>query len=661
MINLPDRREAWLSIALMVFSTTLFMLGSMTVSHIAIKQILAKEAREQAESFRTYLIASTDALNDFLAGKPPTTRTTSFLANTPRVGSLYRYKLYSADGQARFVSDELDFGAVTYGMLELPGKKGTAWTEQSEPLIETRFAGKLDGPEVFSAVYLPLVIGDALAGTLVAFIDQTDTRSHHSDQIREVCLKIGGLSALVFVFPLLAVLWQVRLRRQADQRIAHMARFDSLTGLMNRAEFSVRIEQLFASDEAFAVHLVDLDKFKEVNDFRGHGVGDLLLREVATRLKAVTGGIAHVARLGGDEFAILHAIRGASSLDPGIIASDIVEQLGQHFYLDGYDVQIGGSVGTALSMTDGATIEDLLRAADTALYAAKNSGRSRAVAFLPAMNEARLARLALETHLRDSVARKAFNLHFQPIYFASSGHLEGFEALLRLSWPDGKPIAPIEFIPIAEDMGLIEDIGQWVIKEACAAACQWPGHMKVSVNISALQFRNGNLPELVSTLVSEAGLAKDRLCIELTEGILMENSEKVISQLRAIRSQGVTIALDDFGTGYSSLSYLSCFPLDRLKIDKSLTHDLATPASKAREIAKAIIGLGHVLNLAVTVEGVETLEQHAILQQLGCDHVQGYLMGRPMPVIDVAAVIARDLAKRMNAACAIFERAAAAE
>ena len=659
MITLPDRREFRLYAALMALSTMLFMAGSMIISHMAINQILAKEAIEQTESFRTFLIASTDALDDFLAGKPPTTRTTSFLANTPRVGSLYRYKLFSSDGQARFVSDELDFGAVTSGVLELPGKKGAKRIEQSEPLIELQLDGKQDGPQVFSAVYLPLRIGEENAGTLVAFIDQTDTRRHHSEQIREVCLKIGGLSALVFAFPLLAALWQVRLRRQADQRVAHMARFDSLTGLMNRAEFSSRLEQHFASGEAFAVHLVDLDKFKEVNDFRGHGIGDLLLRDVALRLRAITGASADVARLGGDEFAILHPLRGEDALEPGKVASDVVEQLGLHFYLDGYDVQIGGSVGTALSVTDGETIEDLLRAADTALYAAKNAGRSRAVAFVSAMDEARLARLALEAHLRDTVAQGTFELNFQPIFEAASGHLEGFEALLRLKWPDGKPISPIEFIPVAEGMGLIEEIGQWVLHEACNVARQWPDHLKVSVNISALQFKSGTLPEQVASLLADVGLPEHRLCLELTEGILMENTEKVISQLRAIRAQGVTIALDDFGTGYSSLSYLSCFPLDRLKIDKSLTRDLAIRASKSREIAGAIISLGHVLNLVVTVEGVETTEQYAILQQLGCDHVQGYLLGRPMPVRDVAAVITRDLAQRASAVRFVYERAAA--
>lgn len=658
MVTLPDRREFRLYVALMALSTMLFMAGSMTVSHMAINQILAKEAAEQAESFRTFLIASTDSLGDFLAGKPPSTRTTSFLANTPRVGSLYRYKLFSGDGHARFISDELDFGTITAGMLELPGRKGAKRLEQSQPLIETRRDGRQDGPEVFSAVYLPLTISDQNAGTLVALIDQTDAARHHSEQIREVCLKIGGLSALVFALPLLAALWQVRLRRQADQRVAHMARFDSLTGLVNRAEFSIRLEQYFASGGAFAVHLIDLDKFKEVNDFRGHGIGDLLLREVAMRLKASAGEGAEVARLGGDEFAILHRLGGEEAPDPAKVASAVVEQLGLHFYLDGYDVQIGGSVGTALSTTDGSTIEDLLRAADTALYAAKNAGRSRAVAFVPAMDEARLARLALEAHLRDAVAQNTFDLHFQPIFEAITGHLEGFEALLRLNWPDGKPISPIEFIPVAEDMGLIEEIGQWVMREACRVACLWPEHLKVSVNISALQFKSGMLPEQVGALLMEVGLAEHRLCLELTEGILMENTEKVISQLRAIRSQGVTIALDDFGTGYSSLSYLSCFPLDRLKIDKSLTRDLAIRASKSREIAGAIIGLGHVLNLAVTVEGVETAEQHAILKQLGCDHVQGYLMGRPVPQVDVAAVIARDLVQRTSAASVAFERAA---
>ncbi len=646
MITLPDRREFWLYMALVLASTTIFMAGSVVVSKIAINQILAKEAGEQADSFRSYLIASTEALDGFLAGTPPATRTMSFLANTPRVGALYRYRLFGSDGKERFTSDELDFGTVSKNVLELPNGLDARQMKPSEPLIQTRLGGQQDFLDAVSIVYLPVIIGDKHAGTLMTYIDQTDTHIHHASQIRAVCIKIGGLSAFAFAFPLAAMFWQVRMRRKADERVAYLARFDALTGLINRPEFINRFEGLLAEGRSFAVHIVDLDKFKEVNDYRGHGIGDLLLIEVGKRISAAAGKHADIARLGGDEFAILHRLSGEGAHDPLVVAAQIVETLGQPFYLDGHNVQIGGSVGTALSGRDGTTREALLRAADTALYVAKNGGRSQAVAFVPAMDEARLARLALEERLRDAIVTNAFRLNFQPIVETGSGCLDGFEALLRLDWPDGKPIPPMEFISVAEDMGVIESIGRWTLREACRIAKDWPPHLKVSVNVSALQFRNSTLLKDIIATVSETGLQRHQLCLELTEGILLEDTHHVVSQLQAIRAEGIIVALDDFGTGYSSLSYLSRLPLDKLKIDKSLTRDLDVPSSKPYAILKTMISLGHVLNMRITVEGVETDKQRRLLQDLGCDHCQGYLLGRPMPTEDLAAVIAQDLLHR---------------
>ena len=636
--------------ALVLASTAIFMAGSVVISKIAINQILAKEAAEQTDSFRSYLIASTEALDGFLAGKPPATRTMSFLANTPRVGALYRYRLFGSDGKERFTSDELDFGTVSKNVLELPNGLDAGQLNPSEPLIQTRLGGQQDSLNAVSIVYLPLIIGEKHAGTLMTYIDQTDTHVHHSSQIRDVCFKIGGLSAFAFAFPLAAMFWQVRMRRRADQRVAYMARFDALTGLINRAEFINRFESLLAEGASFAVHIVDLDKFKEVNDYRGHGVGDLLLIEVGKRISAAAGQEADIARLGGDEFAILHRLSGEGALDPSKVAAEVVETLGKSFYLDGHNIQIGGSVGTALSGIDGTTREALLRAADTALYVAKNQGRSRAIAFDPAMDEARLARLALEARLRDALATDAFRLNFQPIVETGTGYLDGFEALLRLDWPDGTPIPPVEFIPIAEDMGLIESIGRWTLREACRIAKDWPSHLKVSVNVSALQFRNSMLLLDIIATVSETGFQKHRLCLELTEGILLEDTHDVVSQLQSIRAEGIIVALDDFGTGYSSLSYLSRLPLDKLKIDKSLTRDLDLPGGKPYAILKTIISLGHVLNMRVTVEGVETDKQRRLLQDIGCDHCQGYLLGRPMPPEDLAAAIAQDLLHRTKGA-----------
>ncbi len=629
-------------LAMMVASIATMMFGSILISNMTIRQILSKEAVEQTESFISFLVASTDALPEFLAGDLPTTRTTSFLANTPRVGTLFRYALHDREGAGRFESDALDFGLATTGALQVPGPSVEQWLASRQPVVEIRFSEAGGEQDVISTVTMPIVIGGNAVGVAVASISQSLTYQHHSRQIRDLSLKIGGMSALVFALPLLSALWQMRMRQKADRKIARMAQYDALTGLLNRFAFTNRIEAMILRKEAFYIHLVDLDRFKQVNDVRGHGIGDLLLQEVGSRILQAAGPKAIVARLGGDEFAVVHARSQAPECDPRSIADAIVAELSRPFLLEGYHIEIGGSVGSAEAPVDGDTLRDILRAADTALYAAKNGGRSQAVMFTAPMDEARLARLALEARLREAVDLGQFELNFQPLFEASTSEICGFEALLRLKDPQGEPIPPLSFIPIAESIGLIEALGDWALFAACREARNWPAHFRVSVNISTIQFRSGALPDRVRTALDEAGLEPHRLCLEITEGTLIKETDQVMQQLRQLREWGVKIALDDFGTGYSSLSYLSSLPLDVLKIDKALVRNLTSPANPSWEITKAIIGLGRALNLTVTVEGVETEAQRVLLLALGCTHMQGFLLGRPAPASEIRTLFPPD-------------------
>jgi EAL domain-containing protein (putative c-di-GMP-specific phosphodiesterase class I) len=309
------------------------------------------------------------------------------------------------------------------------------------------------------------------------------------------------------------------------------------------------------------------------------------------------------------------------------------------FALDSVEVRIGASVGTARHPLDGATRERMLMAADLALYAAKRAGRGRAIGFSPEIEQEYRTRIALETRLRQAVETEDFELFYQPLYATDGKTLRAFEALLRLKDKDGNRIAPSVFIPIAEELRLIDRIGRWVLNEACRTAILWPESVSVAVNLSPLQFLGGGLSEIVRQVLAETGLDPRRLELEMTESVLLEKPEDILIQLRTIKALGVSIALDDFGTGYSSLSYLWRFPFDTLKVDGSFMIGLSDPNSRSREVLDTIMALGRVLNLHITAEGVETHEQIEILQTLRCDFVQGYLLGRPVAATDVAAVI----------------------
>jgi diguanylate cyclase (GGDEF)-like protein len=435
-------------------------------------------------------------------------------------------------------------------------------------------------------------------------------------------------------------------RRQAEAKIMHMARHDALTNLPNRVLFKDRMEQALARGDTLGVMFLDLDRFKGVNDSLGHSIGDALLCAVTERLQRVVSDVDTVARLGGDEFAIVQS--KATPTQASELAAQIIDALVEPFDVRGHQVVIGTSIGIALAPNDGTEPDQLLRNADMALYRAKAEGRGTYHFFQPEMDAQMQERRRLELDLRKALAAEQFTLHYQPLIDIASGAVSGFEALLRWNHPERGMVPPDTFIPVAEEIGLIVPLGDWVLKQACRDAVKWPEQLTVAVNLSAVQFRNPTLALSVMAALGQSGLAASRLELEITETVLLQENRAVLDALHQFRKLGVRICMDDFGTGYSSLSYLRSFPFDKIKIDRSFIRELGKE-SDCVVIIRAVMRLGASLGMITTAEGVETEQQLDILRSEGCMQAQGFLFSRPKPASEIPAML-QQIGPRIRAA-----------
>jgi diguanylate cyclase (GGDEF)-like protein/PAS domain S-box-containing protein len=430
-------------------------------------------------------------------------------------------------------------------------------------------------------------------------------------------------------------------RKQAEARIQHLANHDTLTDLPNRAAFvehlTGRIDAAKAGEESFAVLSIDLDRFKEVNDVFGHAVGDGVLRELAQQLR-ILAGEAYLARIGGDEF-ILVTPNGDQPALAEVLAERLHAAVATDLELNGKHLHVGLSIGIAIFPADGSDATTLLNNADAALTRAKAAGRGVTRFFEIEMDNRLRERRAIQQELSFAIERNELCLHYQPLS-KIDGEVIGFEALVRWHNPQRGMVSPGTFIPVAEESGLIMQIGEWVLGEACREAASWPHPLRIAVNLSPVQFLHGDLAGLVHSMLLETGLAPTRLELEITEGVLVEDFARGVSILRRLKTLGVRIAMDDFGTGYSSLSYLQSFPFDKIKIDQSFISKVKNNPQSAA-IVRGVIGLAHGLNLPVLAEGVETRAQLDFLAAESCDEVQGYLMGRPHPISEYSKLVGR--------------------
>jgi diguanylate cyclase (GGDEF)-like protein len=418
----------------------------------------------------------------------------------------------------------------------------------------------------------------------------------------------------------------------ASAEIVRQAHYDGLTDLANRVLFRKHVDLAMARARRgggpFNLLLFDLDHFKSVNDTLGHAVGDALVRAVAERLTACLGGTDLVARIGGDEFAVLQAVTGDQRQCADDLASSLLRAIGEPFSLDGHQMIVETSIGIAQALADGNEADQVVKNADLALYRAKADGRNTYRFFEPAMESEARRRYDIEVDLRAAISRDEFEVDYQPVVDAVHGRIAGVEALMRWIHPQRGNVAPDTFIPIAESTGLIVPLGELILRRACAQAVGWPAHVKVAVNLSTIQFRKGNIVDTVAAALAHAGLAPDRLELEITESVLLQKDDMNLAKLHQLKELGVSIVLDDFGTGYSSLSYLRTFPFDKVKIDRSFVAEMTTRYD-CTAIVCAITGLAKSLSMMTTAEGVETKRQYELLRAAGCDQLQGYLFGKP--------------------------------
>ena len=462
-----------------------------------------------------------------------------------------------------------------------------------------------DGTEIEAAIYAKEILFEGREASVVAAVDVTE-------------------------------------QRKAERRLAHYARHDPLTNLGNRVAFSEHLEAAFGgvtlSGEPFAILCIDLDRFKEINDGLGHSAGDEMLCEVAHRLQMVAEG-AFVARIGGDEFAIV-TLNGTRSEAAAQLSDRIHSAMAADFEIRGQFLQFGLSIGVASCPADGVDEVTLLSNADAALYRAKSSGRGVTHFFQPEMDLQLRERHAMQRDLSAAISRNELSLYYQP-QARIGGEIFGFEALLRWHHQKHGMVGPGVFIPLAEETGLILQIGEWVLREACREAASWPNLLTVSVNLSPVQFRHSDLAALILAILMETGLAPHRLELEITEGVMINDHTGALAILRRIKALGVRIAMDDFGIGYSALSYLQSFPFDKIKIDRSFIGNLGCNTQSAA-IVRAVVGLGRGLQMPIIAEGVETEDQLAFLVRESCDEIQGYLVGRPQPIDAHAAILGRN-------------------
>ena len=439
-------------------------------------------------------------------------------------------------------------------------------------------------------------------------------------------------------------------RRRADEKIAHLAHYDALTDLPNRVLFREQIERELhkaVGGEQFALLYIDIDEFKGINNSLGHHVGDELLKAVATRIKDCIKPTDLIARLGGDEFAVIQTAAGDRD-DVVEFVTRIHEAIRQPYQCLGHQLTTDASIGIALAPQDGTELDQLIKNADLAMYGAKGEGRRTHRFFEPVMDARAKARLTMEQDLRQSMADGGFDIHYQPLLDLGSNEVTGCEALLRWRHPERGMVSPAEFIPLAEDIGLINELGDWVLQTACQEAATWPAGIRLAVNVSPVQLKSPTLALRIMGALAASGLSPDRLELEITEAVLIHDDETALAILHQLRAIGVRIALDDFGTGFSSLSYLKRFPFDKIKIDRCFVSDIEVDGSA--DIVRAVVNIAASRNMTTTAEGVETESQKQLLKKLGCTQMQGYLFSKPRPASEVRRLLGVDAEKALVSA-----------
>jgi diguanylate cyclase (GGDEF)-like protein len=627
---------AWLAgLALLLWT------GQRLLEHAG-RELLEREAEQVSIGYARFIGQAVPGLDTLFDAGRAGPDTLAELKRLRRMGDVFRFKLFSRDGHQRIVSDDLDLPdplAARQGAMLGSHHGANAHVAQivlgGANFVETQSgAGKAGRPPLYTEAYVPIGEPGKVRGVIEVYVDQTARAERIGAAFLQVTLGVGALLLVAGAVALVQAWLRLAERRRADERVRYLAAHDVLSGALNRASFQDALDRAAWRHEqggpAFAVHCIDLDRFKEINDSLGHAAGDDVLREATERLRTLVRAGDAVARLGGDEFALLQiGVRGSD--DASALAERAVQALSQPFSAAGQKVSCSASVGVARIGVDANTVKELMHRADVAMYRAKTAGRNRYSFYDADLDRSLEERRTLVRDLRAALTEGGLSLHYQPLYDADGRSLVGYEALMRWQHAQRGAVPPSVFIPLAEECGMIDVLGEWALQEACREAAGWQAPLRVSVNLSPAQFRpEHDLVGVVARALDACGLSADRLEIEITESLLMHNTEAALQTLSALAAMGVQVAMDDFGTGYSSLAYLWRFPFDKVKIDRAFTHGLDSD-DKVALIVRSIITLAHSLGIRVNAEGVETQSQATLLRRLGCDELQGFLLGRPGP------------------------------
>jgi len=625
-----ERRQ----VAIFAICITLAVVGGMFLCQFLSGKMLRENAQGTSSQWVSLAVARYPDVLSLLSGASPSVQTRHFLDDASQVGDIYRLRIWDATGRLVFKSERTAFA-------DMPANgKRVAEALVSGSIFDDVHAGSPPRNEPFYVEsFIPVKKNGAVVGVFEIYLDQTDDEILYKKSLFLTEIIIGALVLLAGGIPGYGLYRQMLKLRDSRAETLFLSENDSLTGLPNRNRLNDAAKRALAlsrrTKRRVAALMIDLDRFKDINNDFGQAAGDKVLKAAAKRLRSSIPEEDIVARFGGDEFVVLqigmHQPNGASSL-----ADRLTRVLAEPYLIDGSELACRASIGIALSSQDEEDLDALVACADAALFKAKASGRNSVSFFEPGMDAKIRERRDIEAGIRRALAADLFQLAYQPLYSFHDGRLLGFEALLR--WPEGwPPQSPVEFIPVAEESGLINSIGVWALETACRTAANWAHPLMVAVNLSPVQFRDGNIVSIVKRALESSGLHPERLELEVTESLWIHDSDSVINQLRRLRGLGVSIALDDFGTGYSSLAYLWKFPFNTVKIDQSFVRGMENEP-KAAAIVHTITSLGKVLDLTITAEGVETPEQARILKEAGCDQAQGFLFGRPLPALAATAL-----------------------
>ncbi len=615
-------------LAILAIFIAIPVIGGMSFCNSLLMKMLREDAQETSSAWVSMLVARNPDILTLFSNTTPSIQTKHLLDEASQVGDIYRFRIWDNAGNLVYKSERLK----STGSPIVFSQNRTANAVASGTIVnEVHEGGPPQNVPFFVESFIPLKRNGSVIGVFDVFLDQSDDKRLYQKSLFLTEAIIAILVILAAGLPGYLVYGQMRAISDARAEAQFRSDHDGLTGILNRHRLNDLAKSALAwgrrNKRQIAVLMIDLDRFKEINDTFGHTAGDAVLKAVATRLKASIREEDSVARFGGDEFVVLQ-VGTAQPAGARFLAERLVAALSESYSVGGTALTCGASIGVAISPPDAEDVETLIACADVALYKSKAEGRNSVSFFEPGMDANIRERRQIETDIRRALATGSFQLAYQPFHSLHGDRIRGFEALLR--WPDGwSPLSPAAFIPVMEDSGLINLVGEWVLETACQTAARWTNPLKIAVNLSPVQFHHGNIVSVVDKALRSSGLDPHRLELEVTESVWIQDTDCVLEQLARLRALGVSIALDDFGTGYSSLAYLWKFPFDIVKIDRSFVSEMETEP-KAAAIVNTIMALGKTLGVTVTAEGVETPAQARILKRAGCDQAQGFLLGRPL-------------------------------